>query len=117
MFGLFSKNKVKEKTIKDYEFSVTKITTFGHVDRFFPLVKEEGVFGGWNTLFEVNRGSVVAVPGTTTDPDYSWETIDLAHDCIGKYKAQLQNKFRNETQREEHITYKEEKVQKYENEK
>lgn len=102
---MFNRGKKKEKTMKEVVFSIKKTTTFGGDACYYPLHKDNDVFGSWNTIFKVNNRTLVSVPAVTNDPTYACITLEEAQQYINEYREELRNKISGEIKTEEFIEY------------
>jgi hypothetical protein len=114
----WNKKKVKEKTMKDFVFSIKKITTFDGTVWYYPLYKEDGLVPTWNVIFEVNGRTLTYLPNYNVDkdPTYACKTLVEAERFIEGYRQVLISKLDAEIQKEETIEYSLEKLNtEYEN--
>jgi len=114
----WNKKKVRERTIKDFVFSIKKVTTFAGEEWFFPLYKEDGLLPTWNVIIEINGRVLTYLPGYNVDKDtdYACSTLIEAERFIEGYRTILKAKLDNEIKKEELLNYDIEKVNtEYEN--
>jgi len=91
--------------MKDFVFSIKKITTFNGEEWFYPMYKDDGILGSWNVIFQVNGRTLTYLPNFNVDKDttYACLTKEIAESFIQGYREVLKSKLDKEIQKEEII--------------